>query len=53
MSHRGRAEHPRHRGSQRRDVAAYDRTCSIAVGETTCASSSGRADPTDPQDHGI
>ncbi|MBF4160856.1 antibiotic biosynthesis monooxygenase family protein [Nocardioides acrostichi] len=38
VSHRGWAEHPRHREAQRHGVASYYAEYSIAVGETTHAS---------------
>ncbi len=52
-SHRGWAEHPRHREAQRHGIAQYYSTYSIAVGQTSYASAFERPDPTDPQAHGI
>ncbi len=41
-SHRAWRDHPRHREAQRNGVASYYSEYSIAVGETTYASSSAR-----------
>lgn len=44
-SHRGWAEHPRHRAAQQRGVSDYYETYSIAVGTTSYASAFTRRDP--------